>query len=193
MYNILEYNFSYVCRRACLMRDSSSSEVDFQGVNQICAQPWRATVHSIISNFGRQSPKCQRDERKPRVWQNWIFFVQSQLYLQMFTMGGQVLLFMSFLVYRGASHRHTYTHVHKCTYTQAAGGDTPLIRGFNWFKPPRDQQSSLPKCPWARRCISTTSDPTDWGRQARGGCCVLGHVVPSGGHIGGSSLLKEWL
>lgn len=59
--------------------------------------------------------------------------------------GGQVLLFMSFLVYRGASH--TDTHSYQCTYTQAEGGHCPLIRGFNWFKPPCDQQSSLPKCP----------------------------------------------
>lgn len=45
-------------------------------------------------------------------------------------MGGQVLLFMSFLVYRGASHIDTHN-----TYTQAAVGHCPLIRDFDWFKP----------------------------------------------------------
>lgn len=88
----------------------------------------------------------------------------------MFTMGGgggfQVLLFMSFLVYRGASHRHT--HKYRCTNTQAAGGNTPFNRGFNWFKSPCDQQSSLPKCPWARRGVSKTSrDPDLLSHRAR--------------------------
>ncbi|KAG7215862.1 hypothetical protein INR49_021843 [Caranx melampygus] len=55
-------------------------------------------------------------------------------------------------------------------------------------EPPLDQQSSLPKCPLARHCFSTTSRTPDiqphmlWEASRRTALCVfLGDVMPSGG------------
>lgn len=161
MYNIFEYNFSYMCRR-----DVSDKGQQFlwswfpRSKSHLCSATMshRSTRYYLWVSISKVSEKRESQEFKLDF--SFSFCFLSQIYLQMFTMGEQVLLFMSFLVYRGASH----TDTHSCTYTQAAEGHSPLIRGFDWFKPTCDQQSSLPKCPWARHYLyhprTLISDPT---------------------------------
>lgn len=92
-------------------------------------------------------------EKKPTVWHNrtgFFFLYPRYIFRCLQRGGGWVLLFMYFLVYRGASH--TYTH----TYALDIVGRRSLAfnqGGFNWFKPPRDQQSGLPKCCGAREYL----------------------------------------
>lgn len=81
----------------------------------------------------------------------------------MFTLGGQVLLFMSFLVYRGASHTYIGMHLH-------IGSRRRLSFYLN--------NNPVLECPPARHCNSATSEEEN-------SVVFSGDVVPSSGRSGG--------
>lgn len=153
--------------RMCLTRDSSSFWSWLPRSKSHCAHSRWATDHPVILTWGVNLWSVRKKEKAKSL--NWIFlflfFFLNPRYifrcLQWGEMGSVVYVFPC--LQRCFSHRHTHTHA----LTQAAGGHCPLIRGFDWFKPPCDQQSSLPKCPWARHYLyhpgTLISDPTYWG------------------------------
>lgn len=154
--------------RMCLTRDSSSFWSWLPRSKSHCAHSRWATDHPVILTWGVNLWSVRKKEKAKSL--NWIFlflffFFKSQIYLQMFTMGGDGFCCLCLSLFTEVLLTQTHTHTH--ALTQAAGGHCPLIRGFDWFKSPCDQQSSLPKCPWARHYLyhpgTLISDPTYWG------------------------------